>query len=78
MGFTPITNLVQALGLTRDSAIWFWGRLTSGALLIVSGFVPLDAYLSERAQTWLRAAAVIVLWIAGRYDTSPLPGAPKR
>ncbi len=74
---TPITDLVQSLGLTRDSAVWFWGRLTSGALLVVSGLLPLDNYLSDQHQHWLMAAAAIVLWLSGRYDSSPLPGARK-
>lgn len=71
---TPITNLVQAAGLTRDSAIWAWGRLSSGALLIVSGLVPLDQYVTPGHQKLLTVAAAIVLWLSGKYDTSPLPG----
>lgn len=74
--FTPITSTARNLGLTRDSALWFWSRLTSGALLILSGVVPLDKYLSEPNQRMATIACAIVLWLAGRYDSSPL--GPKR
>ena len=71
---TPITNLILTLGLTRDSALWFWGRLSSGALLVVSGLVPLDAYVSPGWHKVITVGAAVVLWLSGRYDTSPLPG----
>ena len=76
--FTPITNVVQSLGFTRDSVGWFWGRLVSGAT-IVMGVVALGGplfndYLTPQHQKWLIVAAVVVLWLAGRYDSSPLPG----
>ena len=76
-GMTPITSLVQSLGLTRDSALLFWSRLTSGALLVLSGLVPLDGYVAPAQQKWLTVAAALVLWLSGRYDSSPLPGAKK-
>lgn len=69
-----LTNWLLSLGLTRDSWVWFWGRLTSGALLIVSGLVPLEEHMPAKAATGLRLGAVLVLWLAGKYDSSPLPG----
>lgn len=69
-----MTKLLLSLGLTRDSLIWFWSRLVSGALILLAGGTPLlSPYLSSR---WIRVvtvAAVVILWFAGKYDTSPLP-----
>lgn len=61
-------------GLTRDSLVWFWGRIVSGSLLIASGVLPLDKYLSPTWQHIIQVTAVIVLWFSGKYDSSPLPG----
>jgi cytochrome b subunit of formate dehydrogenase len=69
-----LTTLFLRLGLTRDDALWFWSRLTSGALLIVSGLVPLDSYVGPTGHKALTVGAVIVLWLAGKYDASSLPG----
>lgn len=78
---TPITSSVQALGLTRDSWIWLWGRFVSGATIITGlialGNHMLDAYLTPGEVKYLTMAAVVVLWLAGRYDSSPLPGDKK-
>ena len=66
-----------SLGLTRDSLLWFWSRLASGALLISSGLVPLDTYIGPRWAKVVQVLAVLVLWFAGKYDSSPLPGGKK-
>lgn len=70
-----LTNAIISLGLTRDSLLWFWSRLVSGALLIVSGLVPLDAYVTPTQHKILTVSAAVVLWLGGKYDSSPLPGA---
>lgn len=72
-------NWLIGLGLTRDSAAWFWGRLVSGAtILLAAGPLGLlDAYVSEPWQKTLTVIAVIVMWLAGKYDSSPLPAARK-
>ena len=72
----PLTNQLVSLGLTRDSLIWFWSRLVAGSLLIASGLIPLDQYVGKWAKA-IQVSAVVILWLAGKYDTSPLPGAPK-
>jgi hypothetical protein len=72
-----ITNTLLTMGLTRDSLVWFWGRLTAGAALVATGLVPLDDYMTPGWQKVLTVGAVVVLWLAGRYDSSPLPGAKK-
>lgn len=69
-----LTQWLCTLGFTRDSALWFWGRLSSGALLIVSGLVPLEPYVGPRWSKAITVAAVAVLWLAGKYDSSSLPG----
>jgi hypothetical protein len=74
-----LTNWLTGLGVTRDSAVWFWGRLVSGATLVL-GLGPmdlLDPYLSEPSQKWLTMLAVLVLWLSGKFDSSPLPAGKK-
>jgi hypothetical protein len=73
MATSALTQWLVSLGLTRDSLLWFWGRLVSGAVLIFSGLVPLDGYLSPNSQRVLRVMAAVVLWFSGKWDTSPLP-----
>ena len=74
-----LTDLVLSLGLTRDSWLWFWGRLVSGATLILAAgpLDLLDAYVSDNWQKALTVLAVIVMWLAGKFDSSPLPAARK-
>lgn len=72
-----ITNTLLTLGVTRDSLLWFWGRLVSGALLISMGLIPLDQYVSPDWQKAITVGAAIVLWLSGKYDSSPLPGNKK-
>ena len=74
---TPLTNLLLSLGLTRDSLVWFWSRLVTGALLIGSGLVPLTNYVGPGTAKALTVTAVLILWLSGKYDSSPLPGAKK-
>lgn len=76
----PITSTLLSLGLTRDSKLWVWGRVVSGATLLIS-LLPagmLDDYLSPSWKKWVTAVAVLVLWLSGKYDTSPLPGDNKK
>ena len=69
-----ITNTLISLGLTRDSWVWFWSRLVTGSLLIASGLVPLGEYIGPKTAKALQIAAVLILWLSGKYDSSPLPG----
>lgn len=71
-----MTGFLVSLGLTRNSLIWFWGRVVSGALLVVAGGTSLLApYLSAHETKAVTIAAVVILWFSGKYDSSPLPGA---
>jgi hypothetical protein len=65
------------LGLTRDSWIWFVGKITSGALLLISGLLPLQDYLTPHEIKGLTVVCAIVLWFSGHYDSSPLPAGKK-
>ncbi len=76
-----LTNLITDVGLTRDSAVWFWSRVSALCAIVASGAVDLmglgnwlGIHLSETQVHWIVAVAVGVLWLAGRYDASPLPG----
>jgi hypothetical protein len=75
-----LTNFLTNLGVTRDWAGWFWGRLTAGATILMAlyalnGDNTFTGYISTPHLKWLIIAAVIVLWLAGKYDSSELPGA---
>lgn len=79
-----LTNLLMALGLTRDSKVWLWSRVIAIAYLVaapgtdligIAGWVgiPLSPVWAHR----LVALAIVTLWFAGNYDASKLPGKPK-
>lgn len=70
----PITNKFIDWGLTRDSLVWFWGRLTMASLLFASGLYPLEPYVGEKWAKIIQSAAVVILFLSGKYDSSPLPG----
>jgi hypothetical protein len=79
-----LSSFLISRGLTRDSALWFWTELVSVAGLIASGLVDIvywANYLAIPLTTvelhWIQALAVLILWFAGKHDTSPLPGAKK-
>lgn len=74
----PITNFFCWLGLTRDSLLWFWSRLVAGSLLVAAGVVPLEEHIGPKWAKVAQLAAVLVLWLAGKYDSSPLPGDRRR
>lgn len=71
-----MTNTLISLGLTRDSLAWFWSKLVTAALILISGtnVIPMDDYISAANQKWLTLVCVVILWLAGTYDSSPLPG----
>lgn len=69
-----VTNVLLSFGITRDSLIWFWSRLTSLALLLASGTVDLSHYLTDPQIHTVMIVCALVLWFSGKYDSSPLPG----
>lgn len=75
------TNLFTNCGITRDSALWFWGKVLSIATLVTSGVLDLPywaGYLGIHATTteihWVQVLAVIALYISGQNSTSNLKG----
>ncbi len=71
----PLTNKLIDWNFTRNSLLWFWSRLTTGAsLILMSGeFIPIEHYIGPYWRKVLIVAAVIIMWLAGKYDSSPLP-----
>ena len=72
-----VSPFFESLGFTRKSPMWVWSRLVSAALIITGagGVLPfgIEQYLSPRWRTGLLIGSVLVLWLAGVLDTSPLP-----
>jgi len=66
------------LGLTRDSWLWFWGKLSSGSLLLISGLLPLQDYLTPHEVKALTVTCTVILFFSGHYDSSILPAGPKK
>ncbi len=71
-------KLIQ-LGFTRDDATWLWSRVVAGSALLASGLVDLTKW--GFTPGWVRAitiVSVVVMWLAGKYDASPLPKDPEK
>lgn len=69
-------------GWSRDDLKWPVAQVLSAAALVTSGFIDVSYWagylgipLSTTGAHWIQAIAVIVLWIAGKYDRSSLPSA---
>lgn len=81
---TPITNVLRASGVTRDMKALVWTRVLMVAALLTSHVFDVAAQLAQLGiqigpvgVRRIEVAAIILLWLAGRYGTSPLPAAPK-
>ena len=77
-----LANLLIKLGWTRDDWKLVWLQVVAVASLITSNVIDLTywlGYLGLPVSTtfvhWVMVLAIIILWIAGKYSTSPLPGA---
>lgn len=74
-----LTTFLINLGLTRDSVTWFWSRVVSLALVISSGVFDLSQYgVTDREMHMVSLVSALVLFFAGKYDSSPLPGDPNK
>lgn len=77
-----LTNLFIRLGWSRNDLKWPIAQIVSLAGLISSNTIDLPywaAYLSVPLSPTsihrILVAAAVVLWLAGRYNASPLPSA---
>ena len=73
-----LTSYLISLGLTRDSWLWFWGKVTSGAALLATGLLPLQDYFSPHTIKGITVVCAILLWFSGHYDSSSLPAGDKK
>lgn len=69
-----MSSFLISLGLTRDSAIWFWSKLINGAILTMSGIIPLNQYVGDKGAHIVTIVCAVLLWFSGHYDSSSLPG----
>jgi hypothetical protein len=69
-----LTRFFLWLGLSRDDRVWLWSKIVSASALLTSGLVPLDNYVTPAEHKAITILAVCVLFLAGSYSTSPLPG----
>lgn len=79
-----LTSLFLSLGWTRDSAHWVWIQVLTAAGLIASDALDLPYWLtyigvsvSTTTLHRIDVVAILLLWLAGKYDSSSLPGAKK-
>lgn len=77
-----LTNLFIRFGWSRDDLKWGLLQLSTVAALISSNVfdVPywcayLGIPLSPTVLHWIFALSALVLWVSGRYNSSPLPSA---
>lgn len=70
-----LTTKIHGFVLTRDSWLFFWGKLVGFAGLITTGVInPTALGLNEKQKDFLMVCCGTVLAIAAHYGTSPLPG----
>jgi hypothetical protein len=81
-----LATFLAAKGFTRFSPTWLWSKLVALAFIvaaagpdfITSKFAWLGMPLTPVECHWVLAGAVTVLWLAGKYDASPLPSSPQK
>lgn len=78
---TKVADFFTSLGWSRDDAKWFWAQLLSGATLIVSGVLDVGmvadyvgVHISDVTVHRIVAFCIVVLWLAGKMQTSRLFG----
>lgn len=71
-----LSGLFQSLGISRDSAVWFWGKFAGTVLFLAS--IGADATALGIPEAWLRGIQVLALWVtymSAQNSTSVLEGA---
>lgn len=70
-----LTTKIRGFVLTRDSWLFFWGKLVGVAGLVVSGAIdPKKLGLSERQQHLVMVACATIMTLSAQFATSALPG----
>lgn len=70
-----ITNKLIELGITRDSVVWFWGKLT-GTVLFLAAMGAQASHYGIPAK-WTGAIQIAALWLtyfSAQQSTSKLYG----
>jgi hypothetical protein len=63
------------LGITRDSGLWWWGKVVSLAGMVTTGLLrPADFGLSDAQAHWVSVGCGVIAYISGQMSTSGLPG----
>lgn len=61
--------------ISRDDAIWFYGKLVSVAGLIVTGaFDPAVLGISANSAAFIKGVCTVILAVSAQMSTSSLPG----
>lgn len=61
--------------ISRDDAIWFYGKLVSVAGLVVTGaFDPAMLGISANSAAYVKGACTVILAVSAQMSTSSLPG----
>lgn len=69
-----VTTTIQGFVLTRDSWLWWWGKVVGIAGLIVSGAIqPASLGLSDKQAHIVMALSAAIMTISAQYATSGLP-----
>ena len=82
--FQKFGDYLASLGFTRESELWLWTQIITVATLIATNVLDVNywtAYVGLHLSTnmvhgvWVLCVAL--LFLSGKLDKSPLPGAPK-
>lgn len=69
-----LTTKISGFVLTRDSWLWWWGKVVGAAGMVVSGAIqPASLGLSEKQTHVLMGVCAAVLAFSAQYSTSTLP-----
>lgn len=81
-----MTPVFKSMGLTRDSATWWWGKVVGIATLVASGLMdpqiggllnPTELGVTPRALKWVQLIAGLVIFVSAQNSNSRLPGEKK-
>lgn len=80
----PLTAFFERMGWTKYDAKWGWAQIVSMATLVTTGVFDIpywSGYLGVPVTStqihWVMAASGLVLWLAGKNQSSNLQGSAK-